>query len=37
MAEANGQLHSHDEHLHLEDLALTVAAYESLVTKFVGA
>ena len=33
LASANSQLHSHDEHLHLEDLALTVRAYESLVNK----
>lgn len=33
LAEANSQLHSHDEHLHLEDLQLTVQAYESLINK----
>lgn len=36
LAEANSQLHSHDEHLHLEDLRLTVAAYEKLVNRFVA-
>ncbi|MDO5032607.1 M20/M25/M40 family metallo-hydrolase [Corynebacterium sp.] len=34
MASANSQLHSHDEHLYLEDLELTVAAYDSLVHRF---
>lgn len=34
MAEANSQLHAHDEHLHLEDLALTVAGYRRLVRRF---
>src|SRR5699024_12422940 len=33
---ANSQLHSHDEHLYLEDLELTVRAYDSLVHKFLG-
>ena len=37
MFEANRQLHSHDECLAVEDLELTVRAYSSLVTKFVGA
>ena len=36
MASANSQLHSHDEHLYLEDLELTVRAYDSLVHKFLG-
>lgn len=37
LAQVHGQLHSHDEALDLEDLRLTVAAYEHLVTRFVGA
>ena len=37
MASANSQLHSHDEHLHLEDLDLTLRAYRSLVNRFLGA
>ncbi|MDY5839888.1 MAG: M20/M25/M40 family metallo-hydrolase, partial [Corynebacterium camporealensis] len=36
MASANSQLHSHDEHLYLEDLELTVSAYEKLVTRFLS-
>lgn len=36
MASANSQLHSHDEHLYLEDLELTVRAYDSLVTRFLS-
>lgn len=36
MASANSQLHSHDEHLYLEDLDLTVKAYFSLVNRFLG-
>lgn len=36
MAEANSQLHAHDEHLYLEDLELTVQAYRSLTAKFLG-
>ena len=36
MASANSQLHSHDEHLYLEDLELTVRAYRSLVNRFLG-
>ncbi|KQB87092.1 M20/M25/M40 family metallo-hydrolase [Corynebacterium lowii] len=36
LAEANKQLHSHDEHLHLEDLRLTVHAYRRLVRRFLG-
>lgn len=36
LAAAHSQLHSHDEHLHLEDLNLTVRAYDSLIRKFVG-
>ncbi|AIT59957.1 M20/M25/M40 family metallo-hydrolase [Corynebacterium doosanense] len=36
MASANRELHSHDEALHLEDLRLTVEAYERLVNRFVG-
>lgn len=35
LASANRQLHSHDEHLHLEDLELTVAAYQKIVEKMV--
>ncbi|WP_144412212.1 M20/M25/M40 family metallo-hydrolase [Corynebacterium uterequi] len=34
LAGANGQLHAHDEHLYLEDLALTVRAYRDLVHRF---
>lgn len=34
MASANSQLHSHDEHLYLEDLDLTVRAYQSLLKRF---
>ncbi|MEJ4099147.1 M20/M25/M40 family metallo-hydrolase [Corynebacterium mastitidis] len=37
LAEANKQLHSHDEHLHLEDLRLTVRAYRRVVERFLGA
>lgn len=37
LAEANKQLHSHDEHIHLEDLRLTVHAYRRLVRRFLGA
>lgn len=37
LADVFAQLHSHDEYLHLEDLDLTIQAYQSLVTKFVGA
>lgn len=36
LAAANSQLHSHDEHLYLEDLKLTVQAYDLLVNRFVG-
>ncbi|QQU94111.1 M20/M25/M40 family metallo-hydrolase [Corynebacterium aurimucosum] len=36
MASANSQLHSHDEHLYLEDLDLTVKAYFSLVNRFLA-
>ena len=36
MASANDELHSHDECLYLEDLELTVKAYESLVRRFLG-
>ncbi|MBC3186454.1 M20/M25/M40 family metallo-hydrolase [Corynebacterium sp. zg-331] len=36
LAEANKQLHSHDEHLHLEDLRLTVRAYRRVVERFLG-
>ncbi|MGN0097658.1 MAG: M20/M25/M40 family metallo-hydrolase [Corynebacterium sp.] len=34
LAEVNAQLHTHDEHLYLEDLDLTVRAYASLVDRF---
>lgn len=34
LAEVNAQLHTHDEHLHLEDLDLTVRAYSRLVERF---
>lgn len=34
LAEVNAQLHTHDEHLHLEDLDLTVRAYAGLVDRF---
>ncbi|HCG47005.1 M20/M25/M40 family metallo-hydrolase [Corynebacterium flavescens] len=37
MASANSQLHSHDEHLYLEDLELTVRGYDSLVHRFLSA
>ncbi len=37
LADVFSQLHSHDEHLELEDLDLTVRAYDSLVRRFVGA
>ncbi|WP_312899787.1 M20/M25/M40 family metallo-hydrolase [Corynebacterium variabile] len=36
LADINAELHSHDEHLYLEDLRLTVEAYWSLVARFVG-
>ncbi|HAF71814.1 MAG TPA: acetylornithine deacetylase [Corynebacterium variabile] len=36
LADINAELHSHDEHLYLEDLRLTVEAYRSLVERFVG-
>ncbi|WP_293767861.1 M20/M25/M40 family metallo-hydrolase [uncultured Corynebacterium sp.] len=36
LAAANKQLHSHDEFLYLEDLDLTVRAYERVVNKFLG-
>ncbi|GAB3594687.1 Succinyl-diaminopimelate desuccinylase [Corynebacterium faecale] len=36
LAEAMGQLHSHDEALHLEDLELTVRGYDALVREFLG-
>ena len=32
-----GQLHSHDESVAVEDVALTVRAYRSLIRRFVGA
>lgn len=35
LADVFAQLHSHDEHLHLADLDLTVRAYDSLVRRFV--
>lgn len=34
LAEVNAQLHTHDEHLYLEDLDLTVRAYAHLVDTF---
>ncbi|WP_420097996.1 M20/M25/M40 family metallo-hydrolase [Corynebacterium sp.] len=34
LAEVNAQLHTHDEHLYLEDLDLTVRAYARLVDTF---
>lgn len=37
LADVFAELHSHDEHLHLEDLDLTVRAYDALVRRFVGA
>ncbi|WP_156232449.1 M20/M25/M40 family metallo-hydrolase [Corynebacterium occultum] len=37
LSDVFAQLHTHDEHLHLEDLDLTVKAYRSLVNAFVGA
>lgn len=37
LADVFSQLHSHDEHLELEDLDLTVRAYRSLAKRFVGA
>lgn len=36
LAEAMGELHSHDEALYLEDLALTVQGYETVVREFLG-
>ncbi|MDN6812916.1 MAG: M20/M25/M40 family metallo-hydrolase [Corynebacterium variabile] len=36
LADINAELHSHDEHLYLEDLRLTVETYRSLVARFVG-
>lgn len=36
LASANNELHSHDECLHLEDLELTVKAYDALVQRFCG-
>ncbi len=36
LAEAMGQLHSHDEALHLEDLELTVRGYDAVVREFLG-
>ncbi|QNE88672.1 M20/M25/M40 family metallo-hydrolase [Corynebacterium incognita] len=36
LASANAQLHSHDEHLYLEDLALTTRAYALLTQRFLG-
>ncbi|AZA10385.1 M20/M25/M40 family metallo-hydrolase [Corynebacterium gerontici] len=32
----HAQLHSHDEYLHLEDLDLTLQAYDAVVRKFCG-
>lgn len=37
LAEVSAQLHTHDEHLYLEDLDLTVRAYARLVDSFVFA
>lgn len=37
LADVFAQLHTHDEHLELEDLDLTVQAYRSLVNKFLEA
>lgn len=37
LADVFAQLHTHDEHLELEDLDLTVKAYRSLVNKFLEA
>lgn len=34
LGHAHAQLHSHDEFLYLEDLELTVAGYQRLVTRF---
>ena len=36
LAEVNAQLHAHDEHVYLDDLALTVTAYDRLVRRFLG-
>lgn len=36
LAYAMGQLHSHDEALHLEDLELTVQGYEAVVKQFLS-
>lgn len=36
LAEALGQLHSHDEALYLEDLDLTVRGYEAVIREFLG-
>lgn len=36
LAEINSQLHGHDEHLYLDDLRLTLAAYRTLVRRFAG-
>lgn len=36
IAEAHAQLHAHDEHLHLEDLDLTLRAYLGVVERFAG-
>lgn len=36
LAEALGQLHSHDEALHLEDLELTIRGYDAVVREFLG-
>lgn len=37
LADVTNQLHAHDEQLHLEDLRLTVGAYDRLVRRFLGA
>lgn len=34
LGHVHGQLHSHDEYLHLEDLELTVKGYQRLVERF---
>ncbi|AKK04424.1 hypothetical protein CMUST_00335 [Corynebacterium mustelae] len=37
LGHAHGQLHSHDEHLHLEDLALTIQGYAHVTATFLRA
>lgn len=36
LADVNRQLHSHDEHLYLEDLELTVRAYRRVAELMLG-